>query len=85
MDDHGLFPVARNQRTGPKIKSSVFYPSTEREVFDRLGIVYKEPRDRNYFDDVIPLDESVNDWDPHSMTETELMRDVAAHSGPWID
>jgi hypothetical protein len=31
------------------------------------------------------LDESVNDWDPHSMTETELMRDVAAHSGPWID
>jgi DNA polymerase/3'-5' exonuclease PolX len=85
LDDRGLFPVARNQRTGPKIKSSVFYPSTERELFDHLGLVYKEPTDRNYFDDVIPLDESVNDWDPHSMTETELMRDVAAHSGPWID
>ena len=78
MDDHGLFPVSQIK----KIESAI-YPDTEREVFDYLKLVWKEPTYRNYFDDVIPLDDSV-DWDP-DMTEGELKRDAAAHASKWVD
>lgn len=81
MDDHGLFPV---DKSGVKSGVSVLYPSTERQVFEWLRLVYKEPTDRNYFDDVIPLDSSV-DWDP-VMTKNELNNDLAAHSNTkWVD
>lgn len=81
MDDHGLFPVNGSM----KQTVSAFYPSTEREVFERLGLVYKEPTDRNYFDDVIPLDANVN-WDAGGMTEKELNSDLASHSASkWVD
>lgn len=80
MDNHGLFSVARHERTGPKVNSSAFYPGTGREVFDRLGLVYKEPTDRNYFDDVIPLDENEDTrWDPYSMSEFCLEVRLSKH------
>jgi len=60
-----------------------FKAKTEREVFDRLGLVYKDPTDRNYFDDVIPKDTEV-DWDPGAMSRAELENDAKGHEH-WVD
>lgn len=44
LNDHGLFREGSIER--------VIEANTEHEVFAKLGIVWKEPKDRNWFDDV---------------------------------
>lgn len=81
LNDHGLFDERKVMNDTKLRKSSnapYFEAKTEREVFDRLGLVYKEPTDRNYFDDVMPKDTSV-DWDPGAMTQHEWDADVRVH------
>lgn len=46
LSDHGLF-------TELKLPALENHPNSEKEVFDRLGLKWKEPHQRNYFDDVI--------------------------------
>jgi DNA polymerase lambda len=45
LNDHGLFQRGTQDR--------VMEASREKEVFDRLGLVYKEPEDRDCFDAVV--------------------------------
>ena len=45
LSDHGLFDI----RDGRLVLKN---PKTEKEVFDRLGLQWKEPTERNNFDDV---------------------------------
>lgn len=81
LDDHGLFEVFREKSSARLMRKSnqpFFMASTEREVFDRLGLVYKDPTDRNYFDDVIPKVETP-DWDPGAMSENEFHEDSKQH------
>lgn len=81
-----LFRVMQNKPNSNALTASSepeFKASTEREVFDRLGLVFRGPHDRNYFDDVIPKDSSI-DWDPGDMTRGELERDASSHQH-WVD
>ena len=39
-------------------KTRVFEASTEREIFDRLRLVYREPHERHYWDALEPLHET---------------------------
>lgn len=46
LNDHGLFPDHFGGRKSLKVKD-------EKEVFDKLGLVFKEPKDRDGFDAVV--------------------------------
>ena len=84
LNDHGLFPVTHTKLGANVPKSSnrlSFNASTERDVFDYLGLVYKEPADRNFFDDVIPLDPTV-EWCVDEITQSELKEE---DNYKWVD
>ena len=66
LSDHGLFD--RGDGT-----TRVFEASTEREIFDRLQLVYREPHERVYWDALEPIDESLQP--DLRLTESELKDD----------
>ena len=47
LNDHGLFKRDTRMR--------VMEARTEREVFERLGLEYRNPEERDCFDAVVPL------------------------------
>jgi len=67
LSDHGLFD--RGDGT-----TRVFEASTEREIFDRLQLVYREPHERDYWDALEPIDESLQSSNLQ-LTESELKDD----------
>ena len=66
MNDKGLF--TRHEKT------RVLEASTEKEVFDYLGLEYKEPHERDCFDAVV-----LDDADE----EKKILREDQDHK--WID
>ena len=50
LNDHGFFSIQQDERRLP------IEAETERQVFDILGLVYKEPTERDCFDAVIPIE-----------------------------
>jgi DNA polymerase/3'-5' exonuclease PolX len=50
LNDHGFFSIQRQEKRLP------IEADTERQVFDILGLVYKEPTERDCFDAVIPIE-----------------------------
>jgi hypothetical protein len=55
LNDHGLFPVQlKNHTHVPNPSERLdFEASTEKQVIDELGLVYKEPTERLSFDDAV--------------------------------
>eukprot|EP00980_Cylindrotheca_fusiformis_P007936 scaffold1697_cov120-Cylindrotheca_fusiformis.AAC.18 len=60
LNDHGLFERGTKDR--------VMEATEERHVFDKLGLVYKEPQERDSFDALEPKNDSKADFEP-SMSE----------------
>lgn len=52
LNDKGLF----DKKTGERVITTV---CTEEDVFEKLHLIYKAPRDRKFFDDVHPIVSSV--------------------------
>jgi DNA polymerase lambda len=73
LNDHGLFRLGTIDR--------VMEASEEREVFGTLGIVYKEPSERDCFDAVEPIGKEMS-LERVELTEAEFYRDNA-HA--WVD
>jgi DNA polymerase/3'-5' exonuclease PolX len=78
LNDHGLFPDHLGGGKSLKAKD-------EQEVFDKLGLVYKEPKDRNGFDDVVEKETNqvfiIEDVNKNEiMSEEKIARDVK-----WVD
>jgi len=82
LNDHGLFLEGTRTRVTAKADSGatvVFQPSTERDVFDKLELIYKEPNERDGFAAVQP---KKGVFDGH-MSKQEFFREEGAHS--WVD
>jgi DNA polymerase/3'-5' exonuclease PolX len=52
LNDKGLFDL----KTGERVITTV---CTEKDLFDKLQLIYKAPRDRKFFDDVHPIAASI--------------------------
>ena len=75
LNDHGLFPVPNDIHHVPKPCDRLpIEASTERQVFDLLGVVYKEPHERDCYDAVIPKDAQCN-VEEMEMTKAEVYQD----------
>ena len=73
LNEHGLFD--RGDGT-----TRVFEASTEREVFDRLGLVYREPHERHCWDALEPIDANIK---PNlQLTQSELKVD---NKNKWVE
>jgi DNA polymerase lambda len=76
LNDHGFFSL-QNQRGKKHEERLSIEAETERQVFDRLGLVYREPTERDCFDDVVPLDGRFMEMD-----RSDAFR---SSSEKWID
>ena len=57
LNDHGLFPLGSAKHNVPTpLERLPMEATTEREVFDHLGLAYKAPQARDCFDAVIGKD-----------------------------
>ena len=57
LNDHGLFPDNGKGHHVPRPTEKLLYEaSSEADVFDILGLVYKQPHERDCFDDVVSTD-----------------------------
>lgn len=65
LNDHGLFVSGTNDRVMKAFK--------ERDVFEKLQLVYKEPWERDCFDAVEPIEQ--NEFTELEMTEYEVKKD----------
>ena len=72
LSEHGLFDRSDG-------KTRVFEASTEREIFDRLQLAYREPDERHYWDALEPLDKDIEA--DLRLTELELKDD---RKNPWV-
>jgi DNA polymerase/3'-5' exonuclease PolX len=74
LNDHGLFPGDGRLHHVPSVNEQLpFEASTEMEIFAKLGLVYKQPQERNCFDDVVSKDgETVAKLD---INDTEAYRE----------
>jgi len=74
LNDHGLF--LNRAGTGKRVKVK-----TEKDVFDRLGLVYKDPNERDGFDAVVVKETEepfIADGDPTAA-------EVAGEGPKWVD
>lgn len=84
LSDHGLI----DKNTELPI---IHHPTSERDIFDVLGLQWKETNERECFDDVEPFDEAIVDGTTESvdrsrrpeLTREEVVRDGTEHI--WID
>jgi len=72
LSDQGMFKLGE--------KTRAFEASTEREIFDRLELVYREPHERHYWDALEPLDKNVKP--DLRLTESELKDD---EKNQWVE
>jgi DNA polymerase/3'-5' exonuclease PolX len=83
LNDHGLFrPLDKAFKKTANDRLPIECAS-EREVFDVLGLVYKEPHERKFFDAVLPKDEAHFD-----NTETDIKAEASdelQHVYTWIE
>ena len=63
LNDHGLFYIGTQDR--------VMEASDEKEVFDKLDLVYKEPHERNCFDAVVSKQGPID----FQLTQADLRED----------
>lgn len=68
LNDHGLFERGTQDR--------VMEATEERQVFERLELVYKEPQERDSFDALEPKSGAMTDFEP-SMSELKDYNDNA--------
>jgi len=78
MNDHGLFEKESSRDRVTTNDGEVFEPKTERDVFDMLGIRWKEPHERDGFDAV----EGVDGDDLEPMSRADFNAD---HQHAWVD
>jgi DNA polymerase/3'-5' exonuclease PolX len=84
LSDHGL--IDKNTE-----RPIIYHPTSERDIFDVLGLQWKETNERECFDDVEPYDETATDGVISAQkrspcpefTRDEVIRDSAEHV--WID
>jgi ligand-binding sensor domain-containing protein len=91
LDDHGLWVLDDNGKVrydddGNPIRAtepdgSIFTPKTEKDVFDKLGIVWKEPHERDGFGALQSKDDGENVELPVSMGD--LLSDTREFA--WVD
>lgn len=78
LTDHGLFPDHLGGAKSLKAKD-------EHEVFDKLGLVYKEPKDRDGFDAVVEK-ESNQVFSLEDVNKSEIMsEEKIARDLKWVD
>ena len=56
LDDRGLFTQTALEEKKYTTKAKRLKATSEKQIFDILGLVYKEPNERDSFDAVIPKD-----------------------------
>ncbi len=85
LDDHGLFKrVQGSQILGPRINCK-----TEKDVFNELGLVYREPHERDSFDAVRvkDTDDGKGEWIfQEDLSQADIIteaRELQKHG--WID
>jgi DNA polymerase/3'-5' exonuclease PolX len=82
LSDHGLVDKSTE-------RPIICHPTSERDIFDVLGLQWKETNERECFDDVKPFDDEVDGSGPDSrshrleLTREEVTRDSTEHI--WID
>jgi DNA polymerase/3'-5' exonuclease PolX len=83
LNDHGFFPVSKWKQSRHSTYSRhddeghYLEASSEMKIFDRLGLMYKEPHERNYFDDVLAKDGStVSSLDVDDKASWKLEHDI---------
>lgn len=83
LNDHGLFPDSSIKHNVPSPHQRLpLEAETEAQVFDILGLVYKEPHERDCFDAVIGKDGVASvQFEPST---AELQSENNGHH-PWID
>lgn len=91
LDDHGLWVVGNSGNLiidddGDAVRAknedgSAFVPQTEKDVFDKLGLVWKEPHERDGFGALQVKDEK-GETDLN-MTFADILSD--AHDFYWIN
>jgi DNA polymerase/3'-5' exonuclease PolX len=83
LNDHGLFERGTSMRVRDRCGKD-FLPREEREIFDWLGLAWREPHERDGFDAVEDVDGSVLDATRLSQKEKEhWLTGEAEH--PWIN
>lgn len=82
LSDHGLIDKSTE-------RPIIYHPTSERDIFDVLGLQWKETNERECFDDVKPYDDKLDGSGPDSrshrleLTREEVTRDSTEHV--WID
>ncbi len=74
LSDQGLFSRDGNVR-------EKFEPSSEREIFDRLKLVYREPHERQYWDALDPINDDVKP--DLTLNKSELDHD--RNTNQWVE
>ena len=74
LSDHGLFSRDGNVR-------EKFEPSSEREIFDRLKLVYREPHERQYWDALEPIDDDIKP----DLTLNKSQLDNDRNNNKWVE
>ena len=72
LNDHGLFD-------GSDGKTRVFEASSERQIFSRLKLIYREPGERQYWDALEPCDKDMKC--DLRLTQSELKED---RKNQWV-
>lgn len=84
LNDHGLFPANSSTSIPRPSDRMMLEPTTEKDVFDFLGLEYKEPHERDCFDAVIPKDEDMRrNLSLTEMDQSEFNRDGRNHT--WVE
>jgi DNA polymerase lambda len=78
LNDRGLFEKGTDSRVRDK-SGKEFLPTTEREIFDWLGLAWKEPNDRDGFDAVEAVDGEV-----FHVTHLSKMEEKLEAEHEWI-
>jgi DNA polymerase beta thumb len=78
LNDRGLFEKGTDSRVRDK-SGKEFLPTTEREIFDWLGLAWKEPNERDGFDAVEAVDGEV-----FHVTHLSKMEEKLEAEHEWI-
>ena len=84
LNDHGLFRSLDKTFKKTVNDRLPIECASEREVFDILGLVYKEPHERKFFDAVLPKDEARFDDNTETDIKSEASEELQ-HVYTWIE
>lgn len=76
LSDHGILNIS----TGKQVLKN---PRSEHDVFNLLGLKWKEPTERDCFDAVESVSDGEAPQSPHELTRAEVIRESSEHT--WIN